>query len=307
MASAETLSLPIRAALKPGSLAILFATAKTDDDAALEWDVVPVDETSYGYFVRAPNLRTAAVDRLTYFARYLEHADAAIAADAYGEFARAPYDQVAAVADRLHMADLRSWLASEGVPQERKGLYGMTLGLATSADDRRQNAELLRSLIEAPADDFRAGFDGVLAGYLLLEGEPGLELIERRMLANPDAKRGDVLHAMSALRFYQESGHGISKLRLAAALAHLLARPDSAASTITDLARWEAWHHLPKVVALFDHEGFDDAPTRRAVVGYLLACPNEDARRELSRLRRQSPERVAEAEESLRRFGGPRT
>lgn len=306
LADAQTLRAPIKTALAPGRLALLFGSAAPVDESRLDWEAIPVDETSYGYFARAPDLRTPAAQRLAYFVRFLEHADPTIAADAYGELARAPYDQVAAIADRFVMADLRAWLASPGVPQERKGLYGMVLGLARSDPDRRLNTELLRSVIEAPASDYRAGFDGVLGGYLLARGEAGLELIERRLLANPDARRGDLLHAMTALRFYHESGRDIPPPRLARALALLLRRTDCAAAAITDLARWQAWDHLAAVVDLFGRPGYEDAATERAIVGFLLVCPTADARAALARLRDQAPQRVAEAQQSLSRFGGPR-
>jgi len=45
---------------------------------------------------------------------------------------------------------------------------------------------------------------GIFGGYLIAVGEPALELIEDRYLANPTAANGDVRHAMTALRFYHE-------------------------------------------------------------------------------------------------------
>ena len=88
---------------------------------------------------------------------------------------------------------------------------------------------LLHQQIVAPASDFRAGFDGVLGGYLMLTGPKGLELLESRYFANPKAAIGDVQHAMRALRFYHQFGHGIEPIHEAEVLAHVLDRPEFAA------------------------------------------------------------------------------
>ena len=239
-----------------------------------------------------------AAERLRYFASFLEHVDAIVAEDAYLEFGHAPFDVVAQSADVLPAERLRAWLVDAKVPPSRKGFYGLAIGLSTDAATRRANADFLRALILAPADDFRAGFDGMLGGYLLLAAEPGLELVESRYLADPARRDGDVRHAMTALRFYHEYGHEISNDRLSSALARLLERREFAAAAITDLARWKAWDTSGRVAQLYSDPAVD-AATRHAVVGYLLACPTADAATELARLRKLDPRGVAEAERIL--------
>lgn len=280
--------------VRPGGLALLFGASAEGD--TLAWEAVPVDETSLAYAVRAPGLRQAAAERLRYFIPFLEHADPLIADDAYGEFGRAAYDVVAEVADDLPHGSLRSWLVDPAVPDERKGLYGLLLGLSTDPHERERNVAVLRQAIEKPANDFRAGFDGMLGGLLAAEGEQGLELIERRILTAPQARRGDVLHAMSALRVQAEFGRGIPLDRLARALAPLLNRQDTAAAAVVDLARWEAWDLLPRVVALVDRPEAADAGLKRAVAGYVLACPTDAAASALVRLRERMPDVIREAE-----------
>jgi hypothetical protein len=159
-------------------------------------------------------------------------------------------------------------------------------------------------MILAPEDDFRAGFDGLLGGYLLLRGAAGLELIESRYLANPKAADGDVRHAIIALRFYEEFGRDIRRGRLSAALAQVLARPEFAAIVITDLARWNDWDSLARISRLYDEAAYSDAAIRRAIVGYLLACPKPAAGAELARLRSNDPAGVAAAEQVLSRTSG---
>jgi hypothetical protein len=296
------LELETKADVKAGSLVLLLGEAESAK-APLQWSLVSMNELSYAYFARAPSPRTETAKRLRYFAPYLEHADVLVAEDAYQEFGHAGFDEVAAVADALDQTKLRTWLRDANVPEARKGFYGMALGLATSEDDRRQNERLLRKLIEEPAPDVRAGFDGMLGGYLLLAGEKAVELIEQRYLANSKAAVGDVRHTMTALRFYYEYGRGIPRERLRAALRHLLGRPEFAASAIVDLARWQDWDSLESVVAVFGRPT-SDAAAKRAVVGYLLVCPDDKAAQHLERLRRSDPKTIAEAEKSLSLLGG---
>ncbi|MGD9644353.1 MAG: hypothetical protein AB7U73_01490 [Pirellulales bacterium] len=323
---------------KPGSLWLLLGTERGDGgdlaaaepqdlpsaSAALGWSAEAVNETVYGYFVRAPGLRVPAAERLQYFARYLEHAEPLIAADVYNEFGLAPLDVVAQVADQLPMDKMRGWLVDADVPGGRKGFYGVALGLARQADDRTANRRLLESLVGQPVDsdetdgesgpmpgsDFRAGFDGMLGGLLLLGGAAGLEQIERQILANPHAAEGDVRHAVTALRFAHEFVPAIKADRLAEALALVLPRPGFAATAVVDLARWQAWSVLDAVIDCYPPQrataaDASAAAVRRAVVGYLTLCPRPAARRALENLRGSDPTGVAAAEAAVQRDLGP--
>ena len=82
-----------------------------------------------------------------------------------------------------------------------------------------------------------------------------------------------------------------------------LARPEFAESAIVDLARWQDWDALPEVTSLFTKAGFAQPAVRRAVVGYLLACPEQRARLALASLRALDAAGVAEAEQVLSTTG----
>ncbi len=295
-------SAPLDLAARPGQLLVLFGN-DSPDDAQREWHAVAVDETAAAYLARAPRTERSGADRLAYFAHFLEHRNPSIAEDAYLEFGHAPLDVVAEAAAHFSMAQVRAWLIDPAVPGHRKGFYGLVLGLAHEPREQQANAELLRKLILAPDDDFRAGFDGILGGYLLLGDRAALELIESRYLANATAAVGDVRHAQTALRFYHEYGRTISKERICEATRHLLARPEFAAAAIIDLARWHDWQPLGQIAALYTRDNFADAAIRPAVIGYLLACPESSARRALGELRSLDPAGVAEAEQLLSRTG----
>lgn len=299
LAAGQQFSAPLDLAVQPGSLVVLFGNGSKD--AQREWHAVAVDETSAAYLVRAPSAELPAAERLAYFARFIEHPNKLVAQDAYLEFGHAPFDVVAEVAPRFEMHQVRSWVVSDAVPGERKAFYGLLLGLAREDDQRQANAELLKKLILDPEDDFRAGFDGILGGYLLLAEVPGLELIESRYLKSPTAAVGDVRHAQTALRFYHEYGRMIPKQRICEATRHLLARPEFAASAIVDLARWNDWEPLEQIAGLYAAPAYAEPAIRRAIVGYLLNCPESSGRSALADLRSVDPAGVAEAEQLLLR------
>ena len=301
LTTSDIQSIALDLAAKPGALVLVFGTRTSTESAELAWHAVAVDETSYAYFSRLPAATLSAAERLSYFAARLEHASPLIAQDVYLEFGHASMEDVATAITQVPMADVRRWMLDPKVPPERKGFYGLALGLATDPADRRANAELLERLIVTPEDDFRAGFDGALGGYLMLQGESALGQIESRFLANPRAADGDVRHAQTALRFYREYGRAIPPVRLAEVTRHLLARPEFAASAVIDLARWQDWASLDQVLALYARWGYPQPATRRAVVGYLLSCPERPAALALARLRQDDPRGVAEAEAALAR------
>lgn len=286
--------------LRVGDAAILLGR-KSDD--GWSWEVVPVDETSLAYFVRLPDARKPWSERLRYCAKFLEHDDAAVADDAYREFGRAPFDEVAAAADAYDFAKVRAWLVEADVPEERKGLYGLMLGLAKTADDAKENVALLRRLATAEASEFRAGFDGVLGGLLWAEGVTALDLIDERFLRNPQAHEGDVRHAQTALRFYQQYGRDIPAERLERSTALLLDRPGTATGALQDLTRRQDWAFVDRCEKLFLASSSDDPTFDRAAIGYLLVCPKPEAAAALRRLRQQAPRRVEEAQRYLALLG----
>jgi hypothetical protein len=293
-------TVAVESPLKSGSLAILFGAGGDQVRAdRLDWSTAFANEALLAYFAAAPDLRQPVEKRLAYFVSYLEHADREIARDAYLEFAHAPYEDVLAVAEQFNFDAVRRWLTSAQVPEARKGFYGLVLGMAKDKQQRNANQKLLHDQIASDKNDFRAGFDGILAGYLLLRGEEGLELIETRYFEDAKSRHGDVRHATAALRFYYEYGPKQLRDRIAISTERLLKRPEFAAAAIIDLARWEHWQVRDEVAALYQRSEFSDGPTRRAIVGYLKACPDAEAATALERLRKRDPEGIATAEKLL--------
>lgn len=277
--------------------AVLFAAAPPAAGAAaasLRWSAVAADEALLGYVVAAPNVTLPATERLRWFAARLEHPDDVIAADAFTEFGLASFENVRTAAAAVDPQALREWLADPGIDQRRRGLYGLLLGaVADTTNDPaigRECRAALRRAAEATGDDFRAGFDGVLAGLLVAEGERGLEYLRGRGLFGPGARPLDQRHLLAALRFAAESLAGsIPRSQVADATRLLLVQPGVAADAAIDLARYQAWEAVDDVARLWDACGRDDPLVRRAVAGYLAACPLPAAKRYLDAIEMREP------------------
>jgi hypothetical protein len=111
---------------------------------------------------------------------------------------------------------------------------------------------------------------------------------------------------VNALRFYWEHGRQIPADRLRGAMRRLLARPEFARAAIIDLARWQDWGALGRIVALYQDPAYADPATQRAIIGFVLTCPEAAAATELARLRKLDPARVAETERLFMVLGGVR-
>lgn len=277
--------------------AVLFG----DPDGGVE--AVAADETLLGYVVAAPPAEAAAADRLVWFAGRLEHPNPAIAEDAFLEFGLADYAAVVAAAGALDAGKLRAWLEEPAVDGRRRGLYGLALGIvamrARTAGDRalaEASTTALEQALVAPASDLRAGYDGLLGGLLVARGPAALEWFATHGLLAADTRAGDARHVLAALRFAWEFlGDTVPGGQVAAAAAGLLSNPAVAAEAAVDLARWQHWEHAADVASLWERLGRDDPLVRRAVAGYLMACPLAEARRQAGEIAAREPEAWAAA------------
>lgn len=279
--------------------AVLFAAA-ADVPTRARWDAVAADETVLGHVAQAPAWNDPPAMRLRWYVGRLEHPDPTIAADAFTEFGLAPYADVCAVGDAFEIDRLCAWVAEPGIDPKRRGFYGLALGIvasrATDAGRRQRAIAVLREAIAAPATDFRAGFDGLLGGLLVAEGPAALDWLSDRGLFGSTARPADQKHLLAALRFaWEELPAVVPRQRLAEATARLLASPATAADAAIDLARYRSWEHAAAVAGLWDSLGADDPLVRRAVAGYLTACPQAEAKALLDRIRERDPERLAAA------------
>jgi len=264
---------------KPGDLYLLTANTSPAKDG-LEWSVpLEVTETSYDYIVKAPNPEVATGKRLAYFIKYLEYPDQVIANDAYAEFANAPYEDIATLAEKMPREQISKWVTSDETSPTRLGLYGLMLGLCGNDSDARK----MQEMIAKESDDFRLGIQGVMAGYLVIKGKEGLTWLEAQKLKPAiDPTRKDKIPfsetyaSMQALRFMWTYGKGkITNERLQQSMRILLDQPDLCDLVIPDLARWKDWSVQDRLMKMYNQEEFSTPPIKRSIVQYLLACSQD--------------------------------
>ena len=272
-------------------------TALILGDEAGRFEAVAADETVLGYVATAPRSEAESAERLAWFARWLEHPDPAIANDAFMEFGLAEFGAVVAAAGSLDPAKLRAWVTEPAIDQRRRGFYGLALGIvARRAEEAGDSAgataclAALEQALAAEGTDLRAGYHGLLGGLLVARGEAALDWLREQGLLSADTRAGDARHTLAALRFaWEYLPDRVPRERISAAAARLLANPAVAADTAVDLARWQHWASLADVAALWDRLGRDDPLVRRAVAGYLTACPLEPAKRRAAAIAAAEP------------------
>lgn len=271
--------------------AILFASA----DDPPRYSAVAADEAVIAHVMAAPTAERAPEERLAWYAARLEHPDAVIAEDAFAEFGLAPFPAVRASAAALAGRPLAEWLFDPAIDQRRRGFYGLALGVVAASglpEGRPATSAPLRKALATAAGDFRAGADGVMGGILVADGPDGLDWLVAR--ATPD-RPVDQRQLLAALRFAHEFlGDSIPPSAVVSATARLADSAAVAADAIVDLARYEAWEEVERVAGWWPRAD-DDPLIRRAVAGYLLACPLAAAARHRARLEAEDGEAFARA------------
>lgn len=279
----------------PGGHSLLTAVGAPD----LSWSTLAELTGERGaYLAAARQLPSEGVARWQFFYRYLEHPDEALAADAYGEFAAASFAEVKAFAKHAERRQLWQWIESDKTPESRRGLYYTLLGLCGQPED----ADRLAAMIKSPQRRPPGAFSALVACYISLKGEAGLQAIEAQLLKPHSEQQDDLQAAIVALRFHGEEQHVLPRERVARSLRLVLDRPAVAAVVIPDLARWQDWDSMPQLVTLFEEARGDTAWLRIPIIAYLKACPLPAAQTRLDALRKLDPDVVKQAE-ALALFG----
>ena len=237
--------------------------------------------------------------RLVFFQEHLEDVDEMLARDAYDEFAKAPYAVVKGLKDKMHHDRLVEWIKNPEVPASRRRLYLTMLGICGTNRD----IPMLEELLLAKNRTARAGLDAMIASYLSLHGEKGMPLVEDLFLKNKEAEYADTYAAIMALRFHGTETDAVPRKRILQGLHHMLDRPALADLVIVDLARWEDWSVMPRLVELFKTADEKSSWVRGPVVRYVMVCPLPEAKAALEELKKIDPGAVKRAQ-TFFPFGG---
>lgn len=245
-------------------------------------------------YVRKLSTLDKSVGRLSFFTDYFEDTDPLLAADAYDEFARAPYSELLGIRDHLPRQKLLTWIDDTKVTTSHRRLYLCLLSIC----GRFEDVPRIEALIRRRDKPIQPALDALIGCYIALTGEPGLPLIEELFLKNATAEYTDTYAAIMALRFIGQDTKAVSQLRLMQAYHHMLKRPKLADLVIPDLTRGQDWTVIPELVALFKQANEKDETlwARIPIVNYLRACPLPEAKTELKELAKLDPDAVRRAD-----------
>jgi hypothetical protein len=237
------------------------------------------------------------VARTKFFFDHLDSENDEITADAYREFAYASYDDVRNMV-AAHRDDVRKkmlgWLNEHGRHQQRLGLYGMMLGLSGKPED----AAVLRDILSNP--DVVIGLDGLLAGYVLLNRTEGwaflVETLQKRQKNNYNPR----LSAFRTVKFFLKDHKGIIPEKdIWDAFKVVVEDPDLADLAMQELRHAKHWSHVDQILALDQKDTHQTFSIQKAILQYMLRCPDEKAKQYVAKVKLTSPQRVKNAEEDL--------
>ena len=267
---------------------------------------IPVSPRAVEYLRKLQPLPEKGPDRLAFFQEHLEDPDETLARDAYDEFAVAPYADVRGLAPRMEPTKLLQWIENPKVQANRRRLYATMLGTCGTKTDAERIGKILANEDLGPEKaDVRGGLDALIACYVTLRGPEGLDLVDRLFL---DRKGREIpftetYAAVMALRFLGEESDSVPRERVLSSLRLLLAEPKLADLVVADLARWEDWSAIDRLVELFEKADADNIFVREPIVNYLRACPLPAAAAAITRLEKIDPEAVRRAA-TLAAFAG---
>ncbi len=243
------------------------------------------------YLRSLDGLPSEGADRLRFFLKHLEDQDEMLARDAYDEFARSPYDTIKELEPDLDRGQLVQWILDPELPVHRRRLYLVLLSICGGPED----AKMLEGMMRSEDRRSRAGLDAMIGCYLTLVGPAGMPLVEELFLKNHEADYADTYAAIMALRFHGTETDVIPRTRIIEALQYMLDRPPLADLVIPDLARWEDWSQIDRLVRLFKEADEESSWVRVPVVNYLLVCPKPEAKQYIKELEKIDPDAVQRA------------
>jgi hypothetical protein len=259
--------------------------------APLAWSTpIALSKRGREYLMSVMKLPAEGPDRLVFFMKHLEDEDPILATDSHDEFALAPYADLKALAPRIDHDQLIGWIKTPGSLPSHRRLYYTMLGVCGTAKDLPMLEDLMKSKDRKIAE----GLDVLIGSYLAIKGPEGIGLVEDLFLKNNGAEFVDTNAAIRAVRISEDSAI-IKKETAAGALRHVLDNPKLADLVIPDLARWQDWSVLDRLVELFMKEDPKESFVRLPVLRYLQVCPLPKAKEALRLLKQVDPETAKRA------------
>lgn len=276
------MTVPYFGSAKPGQKFLLLGIDPPD----MLWSFPrPVTPEGAKYLTAIVKLPKDPVKRLRFYLQHLENSDPMIAGDAYDEFAPAPYEEIKLLKDEMDRKQLIEWVKDTDMSADRRRLYFVMLGIVGNPKD----AKLLEGMMRSEDPLQRAGLDAMIACYITLLGDKALDTIDELFLKDLQREYGDTYAALQAIRFHGSEGGVVDRKRLIESLRLILDRREYADLVIPDLARWEDWSQMDRLVTLFKDADEETSWVRVPVINYLRACPLPKAKELLDELKEIDP------------------
>jgi hypothetical protein len=225
-------------------------------------------------------------ERLRFYLKYLSDKDPLISRDVFDEFASASYSDMVELKENYNRQALLDWIRDTELSPDRRRMYLVMLGIC----GQKADADIIEKLLLSDDQSKLAGLDAMIACYLTLKGESGLKLVNEQFLTNKEVGYNQIYPAVMALRFHGNEGGVIDRKAIIKSMQLLLDQPKLADLVIPDLARFEDWSNIPKLVKLFkDAEENKTVWIRIPVINYLKACPLPEAAAALEELKQLDP------------------
>src|SRR5262249_41208120 len=235
-------------------------------------------------------------ERLRFCFDYLNSADFDVAMDAYREFAKADYKEYSDMAKKLPADVITGWRKAAKPPPYRYGLYASLLGHCGGKDD----AKLLRSMIDDPEKRKGSGIDGLLAAYIMLQPKDGWKYVQDQL---KDEKQ-DFMFRYACLRtirfLWDQRPDLVPQKALVGGMSLVLDQADMADFGIEDLRRWRRGEMTHRVIDLVGLKTQNMPVVKRAVLRFALASPEPRAKEFVDRQRQRDLDWVRDTEELLK-------
>jgi hypothetical protein len=262
------------------------------DPKDLAWGTpTALSKSAREYVAKLTKLPETGPERLLFFQQYFENPDSLLASDSYDEFAKTPYAEVQQIGDKMQHDKLVGWIKNPETSTSHRRLYLTMLGVCGTKAD----VPVMEEMVRNEDRQVRAALDALIACYLNLTHGEGMPLVEDLFLKNTKAEYTDTYAAIMALRFHGQETNVVPKARLTQAMRYMLDRPQLADLVIPDLARWQDWSVMDRLVKLFKDADDDSIWVRVPVVNYLRACPLPEAKKHIEELAKIDPEAVKRA------------
>lgn len=140
-----------------------------------------------------------------------------------------------------------------------------------------------------PENEFRLGISSVMTAFVLLRGEPGLDLIDTNFLSTetytdsegknyklPFSERYSAFQCLTLLWDFQSDA--IPRERLQKSMHLMLDDPIISDLVVSQLTKWEDWSIQSRVIRMYDDKRYEMASTKRSIIRYMYACSRKAGR-----------------------------